>query len=167
MRTDKKKQATQRKIMEQKIHRFSKLNEPPPPSGWVKAIRGSLGMTIRQLAERVGVGHGSIAQLEKREPQRKVTLASLDRAAQAMECRVVYALVPKESGASLDTIIESKAREMATRILRDVEHTMRLEAQGTSSRDLQSEIERIASELKAKADSRIWNVPKSKTKGGK
>ena len=94
MKITKKKISSQKRIVQQKIDIFSKLNEPIPPSGWVKAIRGSLGMTIRQLADRVGVGHGSIAELEKREPKKKVTLESLERVARAMDCKVVYAIVP-------------------------------------------------------------------------
>lgn len=90
MKTDKKQLENQKRIMQQKLDLFAKLNEPMPPSGWLKAIRGSLGLTIRQLAERVGVGHGSIAQLEKREPKKKVTLESLENAARSMDCKVVY-----------------------------------------------------------------------------
>jgi predicted DNA-binding mobile mystery protein A len=164
MRTDKKKQTKQRGIVEQKISRFSKLNEPPPPSGWVKAVRGSLGMTIRQLADRVGVGHGSINQIEKREPKKKVTLESLERVAQAMDCKLVYAIIPRESGATLEDILENRAREKAIKILKDVQHTMRLEAQGTSEKELQLEINRIARELKESGGSSIWDMGKQNRK---
>jgi len=99
MKTDKKKKSIQKRIVQQKLDQLSKLNEPMPPSGWVKAIRGSLGLSIRQLAERVGVGHGSINQLEKREPKKRVTLESLENAARAMDCKVFYAIVPQESAA--------------------------------------------------------------------
>lgn len=163
MRTNKKKQKSQLKIVEQKITRFSKLSEPAPPSGWVKAIRGSLGITIRQLAVRMGVGHGSISQLEKREPQKKVTLELLERAAQAMDCRLVYAIIPREAGTSLEDIIESRALEAAARILKAVGHTMSLEAQGTTQKEIQKDIERVARELKENGDPRIWGNIKSKS----
>ncbi len=166
MRTDKKKQSNQRRIIEQKIGRLGKLNEPPPPSGWIKAVRGSLGITIRQLAERVGVGHGSINQLEKREPKKKITLESLERAAQAMDCKLVYAIIPNGSGATLESIIEQKAYEAAAKILKDVAHTMRLEVQGTSEKNVQQEIHRIARKLKETGDSRIWST-ELKKKGEK
>ena len=57
MKIDKKRKSSQRRIMQQKLDHISRLNEPMPPSGWIKAIRGSLGLSIRQLADRVGVGH--------------------------------------------------------------------------------------------------------------
>ena len=167
MRIDKKKQSNQRSIVEQKVSRFSKLNEPAPPSGWVKAIRGSLGMTIRQLADRMDVGHGSISQLEKREPKKKVTLELLERAAAAMDCKLVYAIIPREAGATLEDIIERRALETASKILKAVGHTMSLEAQGTTEKELQKEVERIAHELKESGDPRIWSDVKIKSKSVK
>jgi predicted DNA-binding mobile mystery protein A len=164
MKTDKKKKTIQKRIVQQKLDQLSKLNEPMPPSGWVKAIRGSLGLSIRQLADRVGVGHGSINQLEKREPKKRVTLESLENAARAMDCKVVYAIVPQESGATLDDIIRNKAIAAASKILKEVSHTMKLEAQGTSNKQVQNEIKRIANQLIESADNRIWDV---ETKGKK
>ncbi|MBN8542607.1 MAG: mobile mystery protein A [Deltaproteobacteria bacterium] len=164
MKTDKKKKSNQKRIVQQKLDQLSKLNEPMPPSGWVKAIRGSLGLSIRQLAERVGVGHGSINQLEKREPKKRVTLESIENAARAMDCKVVYAIVPQESGATLDDIIRNKAIAAASKILKEVSHTMKLEAQGTSDKQVQNEIKRIANQLIESGDNRIWDV---ETKGKK
>jgi predicted DNA-binding mobile mystery protein A len=164
MKTDKKKKSNQKRIVQQKLDQLSKLDEPMPPSGWVKAIRGSLGLSIRQLAERVGVGHGSINQLEKREPKKRVTLESLENAARAMDCKVVYAIVPKERSATLDDIIRNKAVAAASKILKEVSHTMKLEAQGTSDKQVQNEIKRIANQLIEAGDNRIWDV---ETKGKK
>jgi len=161
---DKKKKSNQKRIVQQKLDQLSKLNEPMPPSGWVKAIRGSLGLSIRQLAERVGVGHGSINQLEKREPKKRVTLESLEKVARAMDCKVVYAIVPQESGATLDDIIRNKAVAAATKILKEVSHTMRLEAQGTSDKHVKDEIKRIANQLIESGDNRIWDIEKKEKK---
>lgn len=160
MKTDKKKKSNQKRIVQQKLDQLSKLNEPLPPSGWVKAIRGSLGLSIRQLAERVGVGHGSINQLEKREPKKRVTLESLENAARAMDCKVVYAIVPREGGATLDDVIRNRAVAAASKILKEVSHTMKLEAQGTSDKQVQNEIKRIANQLIESGDNRIWDVEK-------
>ena len=157
MRMDKKKQATQRVVVDQKIKRFSKLNEPLPPSGWVKAIRVSLGISTRQLADRMDIGYGSISQLEKREPKKKITLELLERAAQAMDCKLVYAIVPRDEGMTLENIIEKRALDAASKILRAVGHTMSLEAQGTTEKELQTEIARIARELKESGDPKVWD----------
>lgn len=164
MKTDKKKKINQKRIVQQKLDQLSKLNESMPSSGWVKAIRGSLGLSIRQLADRVGVGHGSINQLEKREPKKRVTLESLENAARAMDCKVVYAIIPQVSGATLDDIIRNRAIAAASKILKEVSHTMKLEAQGTSDKQVQNEIKRIANQLIESGDNRIWGA---ETKGKK
>ncbi len=162
MRVQRKQLIRQRKIVQEKLDLFSKLDEPMPPSGWVKAIRGSLGVTIRQLAKRVGVGHGSIAQIEKREPKKKVTLESLEKIANAMDCKVVYAIVPIDPKETLDDILHRKATEAAQKIVSQVSHTMRLEAQGTHEKQLKNEVLRLADELISNNDSRIWDVNKKR-----
>lgn len=162
MKINKKRLINQKKIIQQKLHQFSKLNEPMPPSGWLKAIRGALGITIRQLAERVGVSHGSIDQIEKREPKKKVTLESLEQIANAMDCKVVYAIVPIDPKETLDDIVKRKATEAAKKIVTQVSHTMRLEAQGINEKQIKKEISRIASELIASSDPRIWDIHKKK-----
>lgn len=156
MKANKKQLASQKKIVQQKLEHFKSLNEPIPPSGWVKAIRRGLGLTIRQLAKRVGVGHGSIAQLEKREPRKKVTLESLENVARAMDCKLIYAIVPIDPENNLDDIIKNRATAAARIILNDVAHSMRLENQGTSEKHIQAEVERIAKILIESSDPRVW-----------
>jgi len=158
MKVDKKKQELQRQIIEKKISRFSKLNETIPSSGWVRAIRGSLGMTVKQLSMRLGTSASSVTQLEEREPKKNVTLNSLEKAANAMGCDLIYAIVPKSPNKTLEDIIAQKAQESAARILKKVAHTMKLEAQSTSNEDMKKQIERTAKELQLKADSRIWDL---------
>lgn len=163
MKTSDKKRRTQRQIIQQKWERLAaSFNESVPPSGWLKAVRGSLGLSIRQLANRLNVSHGSISQLEKREPEKRVTLEALERAAQAMDCKLIYAIVPKDSGLSLDDIIKRRALAAAAQILQEVSHTMRLEDQGTSEKEIQTEINRIASELIESNDPKIWNFDENR-----
>lgn len=162
MKVPKVRRTQQRKIIQGKLDRLSKLNEPPPPSGWIKAIRVSLGLTMRQLADRLGVEHGTINQLEKRESLKRVTLESVDLAARAMNCKLIYAIVPEKSDQSLEEIIHEHALQAAQNIVRGVSHTMRLEAQGTSEKAIAREIQRVAEELIASNDSRIWSGNKKK-----
>src|ERR1700730_5919753 len=67
---------------------------PRPSKGWIRAIRDALGMTSAQLAHRLGVSQPRIIELEKSEASGTVTLNTLQRAAEALGCRLVYALVP-------------------------------------------------------------------------
>ena len=133
-----------------------------PPIGWLKAVRGALGLTARQLAQILGVDMAAIIRLEKREPQGRLTLELMERVANAMDCRVIYAIVPKEEYDSLENIINNRIRAVAGELLNKVEHSMRLEDQGTPDSD--DELERLAQSMKAKMDQRIWGIIKSPRK---
>ena len=159
MKTNKKNVATQRRLMDKKLQAWIDIRgEKRPPSGWLKAIRGALGLSTRQLAAIVGIDFSSIIRLEERELQGTVSLEVLDKAAKAMGCKVVYAIVPEDPYLSLESIIDERAKRAATELLEKVEHSMRLEEQG--SPDAKTEIERLAIELKTKVDSRIWDLKK-------
>lgn len=69
-----------------------------PPRGWIKAIREALGMTTAQIARRMGVSQPRAVEIEKAEKTGAITLDTLERAARAMDCRLVYAFVPKKLG---------------------------------------------------------------------
>lgn len=159
MKTSKKHIATQRRLMDKKLKSWIPLRqETRPPSGWLKAIRGALGITARQLAQILGVDMAAIIRLEKREPEGKLTLELMERVAKAMNCKVLYAIVPKEEFDSLESIINMRARAAAAELLKKVEHSMRLEAQG--SPESEEELERLTQNLKEKMDQKIWGVPK-------
>jgi predicted DNA-binding mobile mystery protein A len=98
----------------------------PPVRGWIKAIRGALGMSTAQLAKRLRIKQPSIIALEKSEAKGTIELATLRRVAEALDCTVVYALVPKKP---LEAIVRGRARTLARRRLEAVEHSMLLENQ--------------------------------------
>ena len=98
-----------------------------PPRGWIKAIREALGMSTAQLARRMGISQPGVVVLEQSEALAHIKLETLQRAAAAMNCRLVYALVPEEP---LETMVRKRAQLIAMQHLGAVEHSMRLEAQG-------------------------------------
>ncbi len=154
MKTSRKNITIQRQLLDKKLRAWEYLREDKrPPSGWLKAVRTALGMNSRQLAERLGVSQPSVSLLEQREPTGKVTLELLNKAAKAMGCKVVYAIVPEAW--DLETLVDKRARELASELVANVEHSMRLEAQG--SEEASKQIEQLAYELKTKMDSRLWN----------
>lgn len=97
-----------------------------PVKGWVRAIRESLGMTASQLAMRMGVSQSTLSEMEKAEARGAIQLSSLKRAGEAMNCTLVYALVPHET---LESFFQTRARTVALEQLRLIEQTMRLENQ--------------------------------------
>jgi len=125
-----------------------------PPKGWIRAIRDALGMSSEQLSRRVSVRSQSIDDWERAEANGSIQLRTLRRAADALDCTLVYALIPKTS---LGDGVRSRARKIAKRDLTRVAHTMTLEDQGTDDIDLEAQIEEyIRDNLK---DRDIWNEP--------
>lgn len=125
-----------------------------PSAGWIKAIRQALGMTTAQLGRRIGVSQPRVVELEQAEADRSVTLKSLERAADALGCRVVYALVPNEP---LETRVQRQAEAVAHQHMAAAGHSMRLEDQGTAPAVETREITRLAAELLARRPARLWD----------
>lgn len=109
-----------------------------PPKGWIRAIRDALGMTGVQLARRLNVSPQSVDALEKSEANGSIKIETLRRAAEALDCTLVYALVPN---GSLVAMVRDRARSIALRDLGRVSHTMNLEAQGTGEADLEARVD--------------------------
>ena len=127
-----------------------------PPRGWIKAIREALGMTSAQLGQRIGVSQSRVTRIEKDEAGDAVTLATLRRAAEGLNCTLVYALVPNET---LDAIVRDRARAAADSQLARTHHSMKLENQGLEASDLAEERERLAADILAGDPRRLWDAP--------
>jgi predicted DNA-binding mobile mystery protein A len=110
----------------------------PPPKGWIRAIRDAIGMTGTQLATRLGVRPQTVESIEKSEEAGRIQLQTLRRAAEALDCTLIYALVPKSS---LEGAVAARARRIAIRDLQRVAHTMTLEAQDTGDADMEARVE--------------------------
>lgn len=123
-----------------------------PPRGWVKAVREALGMSTGQLARRMNVSQPSIVALERSEAADRIQLDTLRRAAEALDCTLVYALVPNRP---LDEVVMTRAREVAAAGLTAVEHSMRLEDQAVTRKTTRT---RQLDELAASVDPRtLWD----------
>ena len=124
------KSDTQRRARQRLDERLLALKpqEPfkAPPKGWVRAIRDSLGMTGVQFARRLGIRPQSVEAVEKSEANGSIQLKTLRRAAEVLDCTLVYALIPNTS---LEGVVRQRARKIAMRDLGRVAHTMKLEAQ--------------------------------------
>lgn len=125
-----------------------------PSRGWIRAIRETLGMTTRQLAKRMRISQPTLVRLEKSEAAGTITLNSLERAAQALGCRVVYALVPVKP---LTETIEQRALALADAELSSVEQTMRLEAQGVSDKAQRKQARQQLAKDMQRRRARLWD----------
>ena len=124
-----------------------------PPRGWIKAIRESLGMTTRQMARRIGVTQSRAVDIEKAETRGSITLDSLERAARALDCDLVYALVPRKP---LETMVEERAARLAKHRLKAARHSMTLEDQSLDETDEREQVTQLAKRLAEKSGSALW-----------
>src|SRR5271154_599222 len=115
----------------------------PPVRGWIKALREALGMSTAQLAKRLGIRQPSVVALEQSEAKGTIELATLRRVAEALDCTLVYVLVPKRS---LEDIVRDRARAFARRRLEPIEHSMLLENQTVAARDIEMQLDEIVRE---------------------
>jgi len=125
-----------------------------PPKGWIRAIRDALGMTTTQYAKRLGVSQPRIVELEKSEQSGGVTLNTLQRAAEALGCRLVYVLVPERP---LAEVVTKRAAEIAERQSQAVEQTMRLEDQAVEDERAAQALREQAIEDLLKRPARLWD----------
>ena len=126
-----------------------------PARGWIKAIREALGMTTAQLGERMGVKQPRIAELETNETKGNITLKSLERAAEAMGCRVVYMLMPVEP---LGDTLRARAAKVAEQQLNATDQTMKLEDQGVQNAVQRARLrEQIIDQL-LERPARLWDT---------
>jgi predicted DNA-binding mobile mystery protein A len=124
-------------------------------SGWIQSIRLALGMSLRQLSERIGVSPSALNNFEKREQTEAISLASLKKVANAMDMELVYYLKPKQG--SIYSTIQKQARIKALEILDQSNQTMKLESQETSIASQELEIERLTNEIASKIPSNLWD----------
>lgn len=118
-------------------------DSPRPQKGWLRAVREATGITVRQMAMRLKKAPTLVAKLEKSEAEYRITLGSLRDAADALGCRLVYAIVPKTG--SVQELAEERARTKAAENVRAVEHSMALEDQavGGVAEKIEEETRRI------------------------
>lgn len=126
---------------------------PVPRAGWLRAIRHALGMSTSQLARRLGISQPRVLKLEKAEIDGSVTLASLRKAAEALGCEFVYALVPREP---LEDMVRKQADRVAKAELRSVSHTMALEKQRTGKAVESQQLKTLREKLLAGPRRRLW-----------
>lgn len=128
---------------------------PMPKQGWVKYIRNALGMTTEQLAMRLGVSRRRVVMIEQAEVQDATTLKTLKQTAQAMNCKLVYAIIPKTS---IRQILEEQARKFVLKHLKDVSHHMDLEAQSVKDKKaIEAQVEDLVQQYLSKSLKTIWD----------
>ena len=126
-----------------------------PPTGWIKAIRTALGMSMQQLGRKLSITKQSIQDIEKREKEGAITIKALSELGKALDMRLVYGFVPNDG--SLDALIEKKAAQLATTIVLRTSNTMKLKDQENSRQRIAKAIQEKTAELKNEMPKILWD----------
>lgn len=126
-----------------------------PPIGWIKAIRNVIGMSMEQLGKKLSITKQAVMDIEKREKNGAITIKSMQEIAKVMDMKFVYGFVP--NAGSLDQMIETRALEMATKIVKRTSTTMKLEDQVNSKERIEKAIKERAAEIIYKTPKILWD----------
>jgi predicted DNA-binding mobile mystery protein A len=99
-----------------------------PVHGWLRAIRDSTALTQASLAQKLGLSRQSYAALETSEARGAISLSSLQRAADALDCELVYFVIPRTAVATSFTALAAHHDPTRAHLLA-TEHSMSLEGQ--------------------------------------
>ncbi len=124
-------------------------------TGWIKSIRTAIGMSLVQLANRLGVSKQNVLAIENREKEGTLSLKTLRDLARAMDMKLVYGFIPTDG--SLEALIDRKANEAATKIVMRTSASMKLEGQENNEQRIQKAIAERADELKKELSKVLWD----------
>lgn len=99
-----------------------------PARGWLRAVRDAVALSQDQVARKLGIRRQSYSDLELAEERGSASLNSVQRAAEAMDCELIYFIVPRESVAGTYSEL-ARIHDPKFRYLQASEHSMALEGQ--------------------------------------
>lgn len=150
---------SQKLILDQtdsKIKSFATVRKViTPSSGWVHAIRLSLGMSLKQLGRKMNITAQSVKEIEEREKAGTISVNVLKQFGSSLNMKFIYGFFPE--GGSLTKMIEQRALEMAKEIVMRTSVNMSLEEQKNTERRLRKAIQEKALEIKQEMPKYLWD----------
>jgi len=126
-----------------------------PDKGWIHSIRKTLNMTLQQLGNRLNITSQGVKNIEEREATGSISLKSLREVGKALDLQFVYGFVPYKN--SFEKLVESKARELAKKIVFRTSHNMKLEGQENSQERIIQAIDDLTSEIQREMRKSLWD----------
>ena len=150
---------TNKKLVREQLQRSLSRFEPLrganiPPKGWIRAVRTALGMSGRQLAERMGVTKQRASDIERQEIDGSATIKTMRKNAEALDCQFVYGFVPKTS---LEKTVRARAKQVAEKRLAEANQTMALEDQSLNAQENKQVLSAMIDELVDTMPSNLWD----------
>ena len=150
-----KKNRLVREQLEAALEHFGPLrNISTPRKGWIRAIRDALGMSAKQLGNRLGVAQQAVARIENDELSGSVTIKTMQRIAECLDCVFVCGFVPRSS---LDTTLRKQAKQVAAKRLAQASQTMALEDQALDTKENKKVLSQMVDELVDAPPSYLWD----------
>ena len=144
-----------REQVDKKLKKLSPLLSPElPDRGWIKLIREALGMSTTTLAKKAGIDQSRISRLENSEIEGNLKLSSLDKIAEALDMKFVYAFVPKSS---LEDMVQTQAKKIAKQRMEKVSHTMKLEDQELSTGEKEKVLNDLIQKILIEQPKDFWD----------
>jgi len=150
------KKTLQLQQLNNKMLRLASLKEEIVPStGWIKAIRTSIGMSMQQLGNKLNISKQGVLDIERREKDGSISIKSLREVAHVMDMKLVYGFIPLDG--TLDALIEKKAKELAKQIVMRTAHTMQLEDQANSNKRIEAAIRERTAAIQNEMPKILWD----------
>ncbi len=148
----------QKKLREQLNNKLAPLKVLPESGifqqGWIKGIREALGMTSRQLSQKVGIDQSRISRLENAEKSGNLKLSSLEKIAKGLNMKFVYGFV---SETSLEQMVKEQAKKIVLKRLKNLNNTMRLEKQELSSQEQEKALNDMIEKILIEQPKDFWD----------
>ena len=126
-----------------------------PPEGWLATLRRALGMSARQVGERAGITKTAVYQAERNEIRGGISIRQLEKLADALGARLVYAIVPAEG--SVDGQLRRRAREKARRLVQRASAHMALEDQSVAGERIEELVDGLRLEFSRDPKPALWD----------
>lgn len=126
-----------------------------PSSGWVFSIRQALGMSLRQMGNKMGITAQSVKEIEQREQNETISLKVLRQFGKSLNLKLIYGFIPQDG--SLENIIEKRAHELALEIVNRTSISMKLEDQENKPSRIQKAIKDKTTEIRNEMPRHLWD----------
>ncbi len=143
-----------REQLDEALQAFTEMASVTRPiKGWIRAIRDSLGMNMRQLADRLGVSQSRIVKIEQDELSGALTIKTLEKIADKLDCVFIYGFAPRST---LENTVRNQAACIARERMNMISHHMYLEAQELTNHHSKAAFESMVEEI-LESPSKLWD----------
>jgi predicted DNA-binding mobile mystery protein A len=144
------------KQLDQKLQSFSESRKiVVPERGWINTIRTTLNMTLAQVGAKLNITRQGVKNIEQSESNGTITINALKDVANAMDLKLVYALVPKNG--TINDLIQTKAEKLAQKIVLRTNQNMKLEDQGIGDEKIAKITKELADDIKREMRKSLWD----------